>query len=455
MDNAWKRLQPRRPGVRAVRGGKGEGYRVRWRSGRLGRWLAWTALLVLVAALGAACGRKQEPSTGGQEGTQTQPVEIRLSGWASSPAETRILEELLQDFQAKNPDVKVKYEPVTGDFFQKLQTDFGAQTEPDVFYVDVFWAQELIQRGLLLDLTPYIEKDAVDLSDFEPSLLAGFQSEGKTYGLPKGYSTLGLFYNKQAFAEAGVAAPPANWDELVAVARKLTTKDRKGLAIAPDHARFVPFIYQAGGRLFSEDKKQAYFNSPEAVQAATFYTGLVTREKVADTPQALGVGWAGDAFAEGKAAMVLEGHWMIPFLKDKNPNLQYGVAELPAGPNGQRGNFVYTVAYGASARTKHPEAAWKLINYLTSVEGQTKNSTLGLELPSRKSVAAQFESDELRKPLIAGAAYAVPFQYTPGGQPYVDELNKALERMILEGADPKAELDQVQQKFEEVAGKGS
>lgn len=416
---------------------------------------AWLAAVALLAAVLAGCGRGGQPAeqpSGEQQPQTQQPVEIRLSGWSSSPAEAEILEQLLKDFETQNPDIKVKYEPVTGDFFQKLQTDLAAQTEPDVFYVDVFWAQDLMERGLLLELDPYIQKDGVDLSDFEPALLQGFQYQGKTYGLPKGYSTLGLFYNKQLFSDAGISAPPTNWDELVEAARKLTSGDRKGLAIPADHARFVPFILQAGGRVFSDDRKQAFFNSPEAVQAATFYTGLVTKEKVADTPQALGVGWAGDAFAEGKAAMVFEGHWMIPFMKDKAPDLQYGVAELPAGPNGGRGNFVFTVAYGASARTKHPEAAWKLINWLTSVEGQTKNSELGLELPSRKSVATKFEGDELRKPLIAGAAYAIPFQYTPGGQPYVDELNKALERMILQGADPKAELDKVQQVFEQTAG---
>ena len=419
----------------------------------------WAGILsgVLVAAVAlSGCSGKQTttPTTTGDTSTKApEKVTLRLTGWASSPAETDILNKLLEGFNKKYPEITVKYEPVNADYDKKIQADAVANTMADVFYVDVLWAPDWIKKGLAIPLDDYIKADGVKTADFEASLLKGFQSGGKTYGLPKGYSTLGLFYNEEMLQKANVKVP-TTWEELRTAAKALTTNDVKGLAIAADHARFVPFIYMNGGKLFNDDKTQGFFNSPEAVDAAKFYAGLVTTDKVADTPKGLGAEWAGDALAKGKAAMVMEGHWMIPFMKEKAPNMKYGVAELPAGPKG-KSNFVFTVAYSVSKSSKNPAAAFKLVNYLTSEETQKQMIQLGLELPSRTSLANDpFYADKAdRKALIAGVKYAQPFQYTANQAPYVDEFGKALENMILNGKDAKSELDRVQAKFQEVVKK--
>lgn len=417
------------------------------------------AILLLVGVLSAALagcgGGKQEsaPKTETKAPAVEEKVTLRLTGWASSPAETEILNKVLEGFRTKYPNTEVKYEPVNADYDKKIQADAVANTMADVFYMDVFWAPDWVKKGLAVPMDEYIKAEKVNPDDFEGSLLKGFQSGGKTYGLPKGYSTLGLFYNKEMLGKANVKVP-TTWDELRAAAKALTKDGVKGLALPADHARFVPFIYANGGKLFNEDKTQAYFNSPESVAAAKFYTGLITQDKVADTPKALGAEWAGDALAKGKAAMVFEGHWMIPFLKEKAPDLKYGVAELPAGPKG-KSNFVFTVAYAVSKSSKNPAAAFKLVNYLTSEEAQKQVMQLGLELPSRKALAKDtfFADKPDRAALIAGAAYAQPFQYTANQAPYVDEFGKALENMILNNKDAKAELDRVQSKFDEVIKK--
>ncbi|WP_374711590.1 ABC transporter substrate-binding protein [Symbiobacterium terraclitae] len=439
------------------------------------RWVGILSVLLTAALALSACGGAKQPTSGPEQqsgGSSTssssssssntntsapapapaEQVTLRLTGWASSPAETEIVNKLLEGFSEKYPNITVKYEVVNADYDKKIQADAVANTIADVFYVDVFWAPDWINKGLAIPLDEYIKAEGVNLAEFEPSLLKGFQWDGKTYGLPKGYSTLGLFYNKKMLDEAGVAVP-TTWDELREAARALTKGDVKGLSLSADHARFVPFIYMAGGQLFNEAKTEAYFNSPEAVAAAEFYTGLITKDKVADTPAGLGAGWAGDAFAQEKAAMVLEGHWMIPFLAEY-PNVEYGVAELPAGPAG-KSNFVFTVAYAVSKSSKHPAEAFKLVDYLTSDEAQRQMVQLGLELPSRTAVASDpfFEGKDDRAALIAGVKYAQPFQYTANQAPYVDEFGKALENMILNGKDPKSELDRVQAKFEEVIKK--
>jgi len=434
------------------------------------RWVAILSVLLMAALTLSACGgAKQSSSDSGQSSSSSttstntdsastsststeEKVTLRLTGWASSPAETEIVNKLLEGFSKKYPNITVKYEVVNADYEKKIQADAVADTMADVFYMDVFWAPDWIDKGLAIPLDEYIEAEGVKLDEFEPSLLKGFQWNGHTYGLPKGFSPLGLFYNKKMFEEAGVQVP-TTWDELREVAKVLTKGDVKGLCISPDHARFVPFIYMAGGKLFNEDKSEAYFNSPEAVQAAEFYAGLITKDGVADTPAGLGASWAGDAFAQQKAAMVFEGHWMLPFLEEY-PDVEYGVAELPAGPAG-RSNFVFTVAYAVSKSSKHPAEAFKLVDYLTSEEVQRQMIQLALELPSRIAVESDpfYEGKEDRAALFAGVKYAQPYQYTKNQAPYVDEFGKALENMLINGADPKAELDKVQAKFEEVMRK--
>ena len=376
-----------------------------------------------------------------------QKVTLRLTGWASSPAETDILNKNVAAFQVKFPNIEVKYEPITGDYNQKIQADFAANSLADVIYLDVHQAATWIKNGLVAPIDEYTGN--LDLSDFQPSLLNGFKAGGKLYGLPKGYSTLGLFYNQDMFDKAGIKAPPKTWDELRADAKLLSDGKVFGLSLPSDHARFLPFIYMAGGQVWGADHSQATFNSPEAVKAAAFYTGLITKDKVAATPKVLGDGWPGDSLANGHAAMVIEGHWMIPFMKDKAPTLKYGVAEVPGDK--AKSNFVFTVAYSIAAQSKHKKEAFDLVNYLTSKEGQTLTAGLGLELPSRTSVAKdlKIDQDPMKAALLAGAAYAQPFTYTANQQPYEDRLNQALDAMILNGADPKAELDQVQAKFAE------
>ncbi|MGE5591508.1 MAG: ABC transporter substrate-binding protein [Bacillota bacterium] len=416
------------------------------------RFVSVLTVLVLIAAVVlTGCGKPSGESTPPAQGGAEQKVTLRLSGWTSgSGAEADILNSLLADFKAQNPNIDVKYEPVPDRFKEKIQADFAANSEPDVFYVDSFWGVDWMSKNLLLPLDDYIAKANVNVADFEPSLLRAFQFGGKTYGLPKGYSPLGLFYNKDLFAKANIAEPPKTWEELRADAKKLTSGSVKGLVLSYDHARFMPFVWMAGGTPISADKTNITINSPEAVTALDYYTGLITKDKVAATPKDLGAEWAGDAFAKGTAAMALEGHWMLPFLNEKKVAFSWGVAELPAGPKA-RSNFVFTVSYSISARSKHPEEAFKLVNFLTSPESQKKVAELGLELPSRKSVATPefLAAKPERQVLLAGAAYAQPFVYTPNSQPWADELNKAMENVVLNGANPKAELDRVQQKFQD------
>src|SRR5439155_140863 len=125
---------------------------------------------------------------------------------------------------------------------------------------------------------------------------------GPVYGIPKDFNTLGLVYNKDLFKAAGIAEPTNDWSwtDLSAAAKKLTTGGVVGLSLPADAARFMPFLWQAGGDL-------ANINNAAGVAATDFYTGFEAKDGVSKLTSELGICWPGEAFEKGKAAMVFEG----------------------------------------------------------------------------------------------------------------------------------------------------
>jgi multiple sugar transport system substrate-binding protein len=405
------------------------------------RWFGWMAILSALSLLVTACSGSA--ASGGK-------TEIRIGGAFSSPAEKKIVESQIQEFEKENPNIHVKIESINDDYMKQMQTLIGAHKEPDIFYLDSMPVPDMIRLNVLEPLDPYIQKYGVNLGDFEDSLVKAFQKDGKTYGIPKDYNTLALFYNKKMLKEAGVEVPKT-WAELRDAAMKLTRDGHKGLCISPELARYQPFLYQNGGRVLNAEGK-ATLNDPKNAEALQFFADLFIKDHSADTPNNLGVQWSGDAFAEGKAAMVIEGGWLIPFLKDKAPQLDYGIAELPVKENGgPKSNMAFTVAYVMSKNSKHKDEAFKLIQFLTSEKGQDYVVKSGLALPSRKKMGEKFaQTYPERVAFVKGAAYAQPFQYGDYGNRFVDEANKAAEAVIMKQvSSAQAALDKAEHNLEQ------
>jgi multiple sugar transport system substrate-binding protein len=391
------------------------------------------ALLLAAAMVLAACGGKEGGSaTGGNNasgnagqssggtssegssgGSASEQVEVTLSGWGASPEEQELLQQTLDEFMAKNPDIKVKYEVIADQYQDVINTRLIGGEGPDVFYLDSSEAPKLIASGALEPLDDYVARTPdFDIADFEEPLLNAFRGEdGKYYGFPKGYSTLVLFYNKKMFAEAGITEPPKTWEEFAEVARKLTKgKDVYGFGVAPEAARQMYMVEAYGGKFIDENGRAA-FASPEALRGLQLIMDLRHKDQSAAQASDVGTGWGGEMFGQQKAAMVFEGNWAIPFLLQNFPDLEFGTAELPT-VNGKKGTMAFTVAYVMNKDSKNKEAAWRLLSFLTGKEGMKIWTSKGFELPSRKSVAAElgYDKDELRGAIVAGGAYATPWQ---------------------------------------------
>lgn len=374
---------------------------------------------------------------------------VRLTGWTSSPAEQTLFNQLLIDFETANPDIHVQYEPIPSDYPTKLQTDMAAGTVADVFYVDSSLAPDLMAAGQLMALDEKMAANGVAASDFYPGLIQAFQWNGATYGLPKDFSTLAMVYDNAAFADAGITAPPTTWDELRAAGQALLdTSGVPGIVIPADFARELAFHYAAGGAVFSEDGSSIVIDSPEGAAALDFYYGLY-RDGLATTPADAGASWPGEALAKGLGSLVFEGNWVFPFLQENAPDLDFGIAELPAGPAG-KANLAFTVSFSIFVDTQVADAAWTLVNYLTGEEGMGKWVSLGLAMPSRVALAdAWSQQFPERAPFLAAGDYSHGWQLGVGGNAFLNDANAELQGLFAGEQDVATTLTAMQEAAEE------
>ncbi len=389
-----------------------------------------------MALLAAACRQ-------GGAGDTSRTV-IRFSGYAGNPAETDLMKKLVADFNAGQKEIKAVYEPVPGQYYPKLLTMLVSKTAPDVFYLDILYFEPFLAKGIMRPLDDFMAKSRLDRGVFIPSLIDAFSDDGKTYGIPKDFNALGLFYNKEAFEREHLAPPDATWtlDKLRDTAKALTKKypsghQQYGFALTHDNIdRYLPVARGFGAELF-DAKGACAMARPPARDAMAYYSGLKLQDKAAIYPSEVGSNWTGDAFGRQAAAMVFEGGWLIPYLADSFPKVPYGVAELPRGPAG-RSNFLFTVAYVIPTTSKQPEAAWKLIEFLTSEQAQRQ---VTFALPSRKAISARYAAARPEyKAILAGADYAQPYEFGPKGDRIKDRLGVAVQEVFLGAKEPARAL---------------
>jgi len=134
---------------------------------------------------------------------------------------------------------------------------------------------------------------------------------------------------------------------------------------------------------------------------------------------------------------------MFPFLADNAPDLDVGIAELPAGPAG-KATLAFTVSYSIYAETKVPDQAWSVVNYLTGPDGMALWTSLGLAMPSRPALAdAWLAKFPEREPFLISGDYARPWQLGVGGEAFNNDANAELQNLFAGGQDVKTTLTKI------------
>ena len=409
------------------------------------RRAATAAIAVLASFSLAACGggfsSSSSSAPSASVSANTNPVTVLIG--SSGDAETTSVKAAVAAWSTKSGvPAEVK---VASDLVQQATQGFAGGKPDDVLYVSTDQLTGWAKNG---SLEAYGDQLA-NKADFYPGLVSAFTYEDKFYCAPKDFSTLALVINKSMWADAGLtdADVPTTWDQLAAVAKKLTKGKRVGLAFGPELQRVGVFMAQSGGGLVSADGK-AQANTQANIDALAYVKKLMT-DGVAAFSSDLGAGWGGEAFGKKMAAMVIEGNWITGAMKADYSGIEYTVAELPAGA--RQGTLQYTNCWGISTDGDNKTAAVDLVNFLTTTEQQlTFAKDFGV-MPSVQSAADGYKTDNpAMVAFINGAAYAQNLPSMSGAADVIKEFNSQLAG--LKSKDPKAILDATQSDLEAIVG---
>lgn len=363
------------------------------------RGITATALVATLALAATACGGDEE--TGGK--SSSGELSGTVTWWDTSTvgSEDKVFKKLAEDFEAQHKGVDVKYVNVPfGEAQNKFKNAAGSGSgAPDVIRSEVAWTPEFADLGYLapLDGTAALK----DEKDFVPQAAASTKYDGKTYAVPQVIDSLGIFYNKKLFKDAGVEVP-GTIDELKTVSKAIKDKTGKtGMYLRGDDAYwFLSFLYGEGGDLVDAKGKTVTVDSPAGVKAMEVVKDLVD-SGAAKTDATDGWENMQAAFKGGDVAMMINGPWAIadtyagPQFKDKT-NL--GVAPVPAGSAGQ-GAPQGGHNLGVYAGSKNLDASYAFVEYMSSAESQAKITTELNLLPTRTSV---YSRPEVAKNEIVG-----------------------------------------------------
>ena len=402
------------------------------------------ALGVVAALTLSACGSGFSDGGGSSDGELTSSDDaITVLIGSSGDAETSAVEDAVAAWSEQS-GVPASVQ-VANDLAQQLSQGFAAGPPADLFYLSTDSIAGFAANGSLQAYGDVL----ANKDDFYPSLVENFTVDDTFYCAPKDFSTLALIINTSMWEEAGLteADIPTTWDELDTVAAQLTTDDHVGLAFGAEYQRIGTFMAQAGGGLVQDG--QAIANSPENVDALDYVKGHLDDGTFAYAAD-IGTGWGGEAFGTQKAAMVIEGNWITGAMSNDYPDVDFIVAQLPAGPGGQ-GTLQFTNCWGMAADSPNQQAALSLVEYLTSTDQQLAFSDAFGPMPSIQSAADQWRSDnpELAA-FLDGADYA---QFPPnqqGASDVIADFNAQLEG--LSSGDSQVILDSVQSNLEATLG---
>ncbi len=344
------------------------------------------------------CGNKstsdeQDVSSDSKVEKSDEKVTISYACWDSNQA--KLIQQIADEFEKENPNIKIDIQ-VNGwdDYWTGLEAAGTGGSLPDTFWMHSNNIYYYGSNDQLLDLTDYIEKsDKVDLENYPEGLNEIYNIDGKQYAIPKDYDTIALWYNKTLFDEAGLAYPDDTWtwDTMKEAARKLTKDDGSQYGFCAglhNQEGYYNFVYQNGGKIISEDRKESGYNDEKTIQGIEEYFSYV---KEGLSPEIYDDQARAEAMQNGLCAMGLFGSWNLSgfaatdFMKDN-----FDCAVLPSANDGGRATIFNGLGNAIAATTKHPDEAWKWVEYLSSKEGQERQAELGIAISAYNDTADQF-----------------------------------------------------------------
>lgn len=388
--------------------------------------------------------------------------QVTITYWGLWENDT-IIQPLIASFESTHPKIRVQYiKQSQKQYRERLQAAITRGEGPDIFRFHNTWVPMLAR-----ELEP-IPETVMTISEFQNTFFPVAANDligGTTlYGIPLEIDGLGLYYNEDLFARAGITTPPTTWEEVLAMIPKIAKPDGVTFAVSAialgttnnveHYSDIVATMFmQNGANLIAPLGKEAEETLSFYRKFASPNDPLYTWNETMDNSIY--------AFASGKVAMILAPSWRAFDIAEINPGLRFKIAPIPQLP----GNTVTWASYwveGVSAKSKYPAQAMEFIKYLTSKEGATilyseevKARKLFGEPYARMDLASALTTDPYVGAFVSQAkeARSFPLASRTFDNGLNDKLIVYLENALnalKAGSSPAAELETMRAGFQQL-----
>ncbi len=395
----------------------------------------------------AGVGLMGTAGCGGEGSSSQSNGKVKLQWWDywSIPSQVKGQKALLKRYMKTHPAVTAidtQYVPFAN-MDQKLLQGAIAGKVPDIAQIDDASQQSLAATGLCADITDQI-KSWGQVNEFLKAPWEICRLNGKYYGVPWTSNCLVLWYDKDALKKAGVK-PPKDWGELKEAARKLTTSKRSGLALSAIHSeegtfQWLPFLWQSGADIPNID-------SPGGRAALQLWVDMFRDGSISHGA----LNWTqpdvAEQFIHRRTAMMINGPWEIPSVKEGAPDLNWGVALLPKGK--QRASIYGGENLMITTGSKYPGTDWDLIRWIKEPENDKFFQKLTGNLPSRKSELSEdyWQKDPVRSVFAQQLLVAKPRAYGPKYAQISNVIQDAMQSAITGQNSVAVALSQAQKEI--------
>ncbi|MEU6114716.1 ABC transporter substrate-binding protein [Streptomyces sp. NPDC047117] len=372
--------------------------------------LLLTAAALLAASTLTACGG----------GSGSDPDVVKVSFKQSTDNKIRQMDTYLagikKEFEQAHPGKKVKLVPIKApdsEYYTKLQQMLRSpRTAPDLVYEDTFLINSDITSGYLKPLDPYLDKWR-DWGQFiDTAKTAAKGEDGKTYGVPDGTDTRGLWFSKDIFKKAGLPADwqPKNWDDILETARTIKKKvpgviplnvyTGKPAGEMSAMQGFEMLLYGTGEDPLYDPGKKKWVVGGEGFKDALKFVETVYKEKLGpDVSDALdpniGTRTRGELLPEGKLAINLDGSWLPQdWIKGSGHEWpewseELGLAHMPTQDGGAPGKVSMSGGWtwAVPAKAANPDLAFEFIRTMQTKQNARKWYIANSGIAVRKDVA--------------------------------------------------------------------
>lgn len=356
-----------------------------------------SALLIgaMAVSLLAGCGSKPAE----KDSSKDEKQEVEVWYYWENEKHQEILNTELEKFNESQDEIQAKatYIPFA-DFKKQLSIGATASELPDIAIIDGPDHASYAAMGIFADITEKVDEDV-----FFEGPLESCKLDGKLYGVPFGSNCLSLYYNEDMLNAAGQKVP-TTWDELKEVAKAMTTDTVSGLAFCSlqneeGTFNFCPWLWSTGTDSFN-------INNEKGIKALTYVSDLVKEGIMSKEVINWTQGDVMNQFISGNVAMMVNGPWQIPTMREQAPDLNWNVTLLPKDAE-------YASALGGEnlgvIENENVDASMKVVDFLTSADEVKGYIDEFGYISARKDVAdGQFADDPQMKQFTEQMEYAQP-----------------------------------------------